>query len=161
MFSLLYYLLLPCAQQFVLYTRLENQGTCENFIPLGGDRSAYKIIVGKPEGFRPLWKQRVDEWFKTDLQGIRYEDVGWIHFLRIQTISGLLLTRQWIFWFSKRRSIFFARWTTISLSRSTLLYGIRVTEHVYSCYVRLKTVLVHPWGASWRIAHYMSTFCQL
>jgi hypothetical protein len=44
-------------------------------------RSASKILVGKPEGKRPLGRYR-HKWAdnnKKDLKEIGYEDVDWIH----------------------------------------------------------------------------------
>jgi hypothetical protein len=47
----------------------------------GGGENVYKIVVGKPEGKRPLGKPRC-KWkdnFKTCLRGIWFGDVDWIH----------------------------------------------------------------------------------
>jgi hypothetical protein len=47
---------------------------------MGENRNAYKILVGKPEGKRPLGRQRhrwVDS-IKMDLRGIGWDGVDWI-----------------------------------------------------------------------------------
>jgi hypothetical protein len=47
---------------------------------MGEKRNAYWILVGKPEGKRPLGKPRgklVDN-IKTDLRGIRWDGMDWI-----------------------------------------------------------------------------------
>jgi hypothetical protein len=46
----------------------------------GEKRKAYKLLVGKPEGKRPLRRQRhrwVDN-IRTDLVEVGWGDVGWI-----------------------------------------------------------------------------------
>jgi hypothetical protein len=45
------------------------------------NRSAYKILVGKPEGMRPLWRPS-NKWkvtIKMDLKQIGWYFVVWIH----------------------------------------------------------------------------------
>jgi hypothetical protein len=46
----------------------------------GGGRDAYRILVGKPEGKRPLGKprRRWVENIKMDLREIGWDDVDWI-----------------------------------------------------------------------------------
>jgi hypothetical protein len=47
----------------------------------GGKGNAYRILVGKPEGTRPLGRPR-HSWvgsIKIDLREIGYEDMGWIN----------------------------------------------------------------------------------
>jgi hypothetical protein len=47
----------------------------------GEVRGAYNILVGRPEGMRPLGKprRRWDDNIKMDLGQIGFEDVDWIH----------------------------------------------------------------------------------
>jgi hypothetical protein len=54
-------------------------------------RNAYKILVGKPDGKRPLRRPRHiwEDNIKMDLREIELEGVNWIHWLRIGT-SGRL-----------------------------------------------------------------------
>jgi len=44
-------------------------------------RSAYKIVVGKPEGKRPLRRPRrsLKDNIKMDLRKMLWEDVDWMH----------------------------------------------------------------------------------
>jgi hypothetical protein len=47
---------------------------------IGPKRNAYRILVGKPEGRRPLGRPRrryVDN-IKMDLRGIGWDGMGWI-----------------------------------------------------------------------------------
>jgi hypothetical protein len=60
----------------------------------GEKRNAYRILVGKPEGRRPLGRPRrrwVDN-IKIDLREIRWDGVVWTGsiWLRIGTSGGLL-----------------------------------------------------------------------
>jgi hypothetical protein len=46
----------------------------------GAKRNAYRLLVGKPEGKRPLGRPR-RRWVdndKTDLKEIRWDGMGWI-----------------------------------------------------------------------------------
>jgi hypothetical protein len=59
---------------------------------MGKPRNAYRILLGKPEGKRPLGRQRrgsVDN-IKMDLREIRWDGRDWIEMLRIGTSGGLL-----------------------------------------------------------------------
>jgi len=53
-------------------------------------------------------------------------DVDWI-FLA-QDSDGLMWRQQWIFWFNKMRGIPWLAWGTVSLERSTLLYGVSASR---------------------------------
>jgi hypothetical protein len=46
---------------------------------LGEKRNAYRILVGKPEGKRPLgrWRRRWVDNIKTDLRGIGWDGMDW------------------------------------------------------------------------------------
>jgi len=48
---------------------------------IGSTRNAYKILVGKPEGRRPLRKPRCrwEDNIRMDLRVIGWKDVNWIH----------------------------------------------------------------------------------
>jgi hypothetical protein len=51
---------------------------------MGEVRSAYHILVGRPEGRRPLGRPRL-RWkdnIKLDLQEIGFVDVDWIHWVQ-------------------------------------------------------------------------------
>jgi hypothetical protein len=58
----------------------------------GAKRNAFKILVGKPEGKRPLGRHR-RRWeanIRMDLREIEWGDMDWIDCLRIWTRGGLL-----------------------------------------------------------------------
>jgi hypothetical protein len=46
----------------------------------GGNRNAYRILVGKPEGKRPLGRprRRWEDNIRTDLRAIGWGGMGWI-----------------------------------------------------------------------------------
>jgi hypothetical protein len=48
---------------------------------MGEVRNAYSILVGKPEGRRPLGRprRRWEDNIGMDLREVRFEDVDWIH----------------------------------------------------------------------------------
>jgi hypothetical protein len=50
---------------------------------MGQITNAYKMLVGKRERERPLWRPR-HRWedIKTDLREIRWEDVYWMHLVQ-------------------------------------------------------------------------------
>jgi hypothetical protein len=59
---------------------------------MGDTRTAYRILVGKPEGKRPLGIPRA-KWvdnIKTDLGEIGWDGRDWIEWLKIGTSGGLL-----------------------------------------------------------------------
>jgi hypothetical protein len=46
---------------------------------VGDVRGAYNILVGRPEGRRPLGRRRSEDNIKMDLREIGFGDVDWIH----------------------------------------------------------------------------------
>jgi hypothetical protein len=59
---------------------------------IGEARGAYNILVGRPEGRRPLGRprRRWEDNIKMDLREIGFGDVDWIIWLRIGTGGRLL-----------------------------------------------------------------------
>jgi hypothetical protein len=51
---------------------------------MGEKRNAYSILVGKPEGKRPLAspRHRWEENIRMDLREVGWEGVGWMHLAR-------------------------------------------------------------------------------
>jgi hypothetical protein len=45
----------------------------------GEDRKVYKVLVGKPEGKRPLGRRRWENGIKMDLTDTGWEGVEWVH----------------------------------------------------------------------------------
>jgi hypothetical protein len=46
---------------------------------MGDVRGAYNILIGRPEGRRPLGRRRCEDNIKMDLREIGFGDVDWIH----------------------------------------------------------------------------------
>ena len=59
---------------------------------MGEEREVYRVLVGKPEGKRPLRRPR-RRWvdiIRTDLQEVGYGYMDWIGWPRIETGGGRL-----------------------------------------------------------------------
>jgi hypothetical protein len=56
-------------------------------------RNAYVILVGKPEGKKPLGRRRFgwEDDMNMDLQEIRCKDVGWIHLAQWRTVVNTVM----------------------------------------------------------------------
>jgi hypothetical protein len=63
-----------------------------NSAHVGKMKNAYKILVGKPEGKRPLErpKHRWEDNVKLGLKEIGWDGEGWINVAQVVTNSGLL-----------------------------------------------------------------------
>jgi hypothetical protein len=59
---------------------------------MGEMRNAFKILVDKPEGKRPLGRTRYkwDYNIRMDLRELGWEDVGWMHLAQDRASGGLL-----------------------------------------------------------------------
>ncbi|KAJ4450625.1 hypothetical protein ANN_02053 [Periplaneta americana] len=59
---------------------------------MGDSRNAYRVLVGRPEGKRPLGRprRRWEDNIKMDLREVGYDDRDWINLLRIGTNGGLM-----------------------------------------------------------------------
>jgi len=63
-----------------------------NVACMGETTKAYKILIGKPEGKRPLGRTRY-RWecnIIIDLREIGWEDVDWIHLAQDRDSGGVL-----------------------------------------------------------------------
>jgi hypothetical protein len=74
---------------------------------MGERRGAYRALVGKPEGRRPLWRprRRWEDNIKMHLREVGWEAWTGLIWLRIGTGGELLWTRLWTFGFHKMRGI--------------------------------------------------------
>jgi hypothetical protein len=72
--------------------QVEENAMGENVARMGQTRNVYKVLVGKSEGKRPHGRsrRRREGNIRMDLGEIGWEDVGWMHLLRIGTIGWLL-----------------------------------------------------------------------
>jgi hypothetical protein len=68
---------------------------------MGEERNVYRVLVGKPEGKRPLERpmRRWEKWIRMNLRKTGWGSVEWIHWLRIGIAGGLLWMRWWTFRF--------------------------------------------------------------
>jgi hypothetical protein len=59
---------------------------------MGENRDALEVLVGKPEGKRPLERRRCrwEDNIQVHLKEIRQKGVEWISWLQTETIGGLL-----------------------------------------------------------------------
>jgi hypothetical protein len=57
---------------------------------MGEVRGAYNILVGRPEGRRPLGRprRRWEDNIKIDLREIGFGDVDWIHWAQDRQVAG-------------------------------------------------------------------------
>jgi hypothetical protein len=57
-----------------------------------GEGGVYRVLVGRPEGKRPLGRprRRWEDNIKMDLREIRMDGANWISWLRIGSSGGLL-----------------------------------------------------------------------
>jgi hypothetical protein len=65
---------------------------CFNLERIGERRGVYRVLVGKPEGKRPLGrpKRKWEDNIKMDLQEVGCGATDWINLPRITTIGGHL-----------------------------------------------------------------------
>jgi hypothetical protein len=56
----------------------------EHVARMGEDRKAYRVLVGKPEGKRPLGRprRRWEDWIKMDLRETYLRGMEWIHLIQ-------------------------------------------------------------------------------
>jgi len=60
--------------------KLRRMSCVEHELHMGELRGVYRVLVGKPEGKRPLWRprHRWEDNIKMDLQEVRCGDMDWI-----------------------------------------------------------------------------------
>jgi hypothetical protein len=68
----------------------------------GEKRNAYSILVGKPEGKRPLWRsnRRWEDNIKMDIREIEWDDMDWINLAENRDQWRALVNTVRDLWFS-------------------------------------------------------------
>jgi hypothetical protein len=93
---------------------------------MGEMRNAYKILVGKPEGKRPLGRprQRWEHNIRIDLRETGWKVVDWVHLLQDRAQWRTPVNTEMNFRVPLKAGNFLTSWVTVSFSRRTLLHGI-------------------------------------
>ena len=92
---------------------------------MGEGRGVHRVLVGKPEGKRPLGRprRRWEDNIKIDLREVGGVETRW-SWLRIGTDGGHLWIRWWTFGFHKVRANSWLAAEPVSFSRRTLHHGV-------------------------------------
>ena len=92
---------------------------------MGEGRGVHRVLVGKPEGKRPLGRlrRRWEDNIEMDPREVGGVETGW-SWLRIGTDGGHLWIWWWTFGFHKVRGISWLAAEPVSFSRTTLLHGV-------------------------------------
>jgi hypothetical protein len=98
---------------------------------MGERRGAYRVLVGKPEGRRPLGRprRRWEDNIKMDLREVgRGAQTGLI-WLRVGTDGGLLCIRWWTFGFHKMRGIYWVAYDILASQEGLVFHGVSLMDH--------------------------------
>jgi hypothetical protein len=73
---------------------------------MGERRNVYRVLVGKPEGIRPLGRprRRWENGIKMDLEEIGWGDVEWIHVAQVSDHWGAVVNAVMNLWVLAPRS---------------------------------------------------------
>jgi hypothetical protein len=93
---------------------------------MGEGRGAYRILVGRPEGRRPLGRprRRWEDNIKMDLQEVGWWGMDWIHMARVRDSWRALVSAVMNLRIPKNGENFLTSSRPASISRRTLLYGV-------------------------------------
>jgi hypothetical protein len=93
---------------------------------MGKMTNVYKILVGKPECKRPLWRPRrkLEDNIKMDLWEIGLKGVNWIHVSQDRDRWRALLDTVMNLRVPYKAGNFLTSATTVSFSGRTLLHGV-------------------------------------
>ena len=93
---------------------------------MGEEREAYRVLVGKPEGKRPLGRPRhrwVDN-IRMDLQDVGCGYMDWIGLAQDRDRWQKLVSAVMNLWDPRNAGNFLTSCKPVSFSRRTLLYGV-------------------------------------
>ena len=84
----------------------------------------YRVLVGKPEGKRPLGRPRWEDNLKMDLQEVDCGGMDWIELAKDRDRWRALVSTVMNLWVPKMRGISGLATELVSFSRRTLLHGV-------------------------------------
>jgi hypothetical protein len=93
---------------------------------MGERRGVYRVLVGQPEGKRPLGRRR-RRWkgnIKMDLQEVGFEGVDWIELSQDRDRWRTLLTAVMNLRFPQNTGNFLTSRKPVGFSRRTMLHGV-------------------------------------
>jgi hypothetical protein len=104
---------------------------------MGEKRNAYGLLVGKPEGRRPVGRPR-RRWLdniRMDLVGVGWSDVDWIGLAQDRDRWGALVNSALNLRVPQNTGKLWSVQTTGDLSSSAQLHGVSYLDNRHSCYL--------------------------
>jgi len=95
---------------------------------MGQRRGVYRVLVGKPEGKRPLGRprHRWEDNINMDLQEVGFGGMGWIDLAQDRDRWQALVNAVMNLWVPWNAGTFLTSWELVSFSRMPLLQAVRV-----------------------------------
>jgi hypothetical protein len=100
---------------------------------MGMKRNAYKILMGKPEGKRPLGRsrRRWEDNIKKDLREIGSGGMDWIHLAQDMNWWRALVNMVMNLWVAKNFGKLLSNCTTGGFSRRAQLHGVSLVSYLH------------------------------